>query len=320
MREGIKIALIGNGHIGDIYLDELSKLDNVEVVCGVDSKPARVNWFIPVYPTIAHIKRYHPDVDGVAILTPPQSHLEVLNHLSLYGFKNILVEKPPVVNQSQLDSLRKYYAKRVSLFTAWHAQYAKWVNELQQILKNRTVTFFDVKYIEDVRMFRHNFTINEEVGGVADSLINALSIVTHALRQELWIEFANLSYYPGTTVDIGSDIRYKWKNNGKWYSGYSSQQWLSDTQHITRKISFQTDYDEEWTLDIHNSKLYLNGEVYQGIEDHLPLQSEYGRLCADWVEHLRNGESYAYFEPLRTVFKIWKKAEILKEEVRYATV
>src|SRR5579871_1376519 len=65
-----------------------------------------------------------PDLDAVAICTPPQTHYESAR-LALESGKHVLLEKPPCTSLCQLIHLEQLAAsKSLSLYQTWHSQHA----------------------------------------------------------------------------------------------------------------------------------------------------------------------------------------------------
>src|SRR5215212_6858949 len=64
-----------------------------------------------------------PDLDVVAICTPPQPRHEIAR-AALKAGKHVLLEKPPTATLSELADLERLAADSgKTLFTTWHAQY-----------------------------------------------------------------------------------------------------------------------------------------------------------------------------------------------------
>src|SRR5215831_12174317 len=92
-----------------------------------------------------------PAVEAVAICTPPQMrHAIALEALS--AGKHVLLEKPPTATTSELVDLR-HAAERHgrTLFTTWHSQYNRAVDEAQRWLAGKTVRRLRIAWKEDVR-------------------------------------------------------------------------------------------------------------------------------------------------------------------------
>src|SRR5690606_25257331 len=91
-----------------------------------------------------------PDLDAVAICTPPQVRYRIARDALLAG-KSVLLEKPPAATLSELQDLNAIAAKAGrTLFTTWHAQYNKAVREAKKALAGFDVKRLRVTWKEDV--------------------------------------------------------------------------------------------------------------------------------------------------------------------------
>lgn len=97
-RNGTKgIGIIGFGGFGEFLRRSWNEMDTVRVVAVCDSDPMRapvdVKFYCQVAPMLAD-----PNVDIVAIATPPNSHKD-LAILALEADKAVLIEKPLALNE-----------------------------------------------------------------------------------------------------------------------------------------------------------------------------------------------------------------------------
>src|SRR5690606_38019742 len=75
-----------------------------------------------------------PDLEAVAICTPPQVRHQIARDALMAG-KSVLLEKPPAATLSELEDLKAIAARAgKTLFTTWHAQYNKAVHEAKKAL------------------------------------------------------------------------------------------------------------------------------------------------------------------------------------------
>lgn len=166
-----------------------------------------------------------PDVDAVAICTPPQVR-HAIARAALVAGKDVLLEKPPAATLTELADMEALAVQtgRV-LFTTWHSQYNDAVEQAAQRLADETVTRLFVNWKEDVRKWHPGQTWIFEAGGfgVFDPGINALSIVTRILPRPAILRAAELLFPANADAPIaatltfeGADLRaeFDWRQSG----------------------------------------------------------------------------------------------------------
>lgn len=101
-----KIALVGCGGIGMAHLRAYKELKDV-VVCAVvdkDIKKAEAAAEFSGAKAFTDISQIPSDVDGVSVVTPPQSHFPVASSLLERNF-NVFCEKPLTMNTQEAEKL-----------------------------------------------------------------------------------------------------------------------------------------------------------------------------------------------------------------------
>jgi predicted dehydrogenase len=104
-----RIALVGLGMAVTPHAKSLLDLrDRAEVACAVSPTPARREAFAArfPFPTAAGLGSILADrsIDAVAVLTPPNTHLEIATELARAG-KHVLLEKPLDVSTARAERL-----------------------------------------------------------------------------------------------------------------------------------------------------------------------------------------------------------------------
>ena len=152
-----------------------------------------------------------PEVDAVAICTPPQVR-HTIARAALAAGKHVLLEKPPAATLTELADMEALAARagRV-LFTTWHSQYNEAVEETASRLTGETVTRLFVNWKEDVRKWHPGQTWIFEAGGfgVFDPGINALSIVTRILPQPAILRGAELLFPANADAPIAATLTFE---------------------------------------------------------------------------------------------------------------
>ena len=151
-----------------------------------------------------------PEVEAVAICTPPQVRHVIAREALLAG-KSVLLEKPPAATLSELEDLR-HLADKVgkTVFTTWHSQYNKAVDEAKKALAGWSIKRLQVTWKEDVRHWHPGQQWIWEAGGfgVFDPGINALSIVTRIMPEPVFIKNASLEFPANRDAPIAANLTF----------------------------------------------------------------------------------------------------------------
>jgi D-galactose 1-dehydrogenase len=204
-----KVGIIGLGKIAqDQHLPVIRANPNFELLAvssqrGVAPEDARYSF--KDYRELLKV----PDLEAVAICTPPQVRHLIAREALLAG-KSVLLEKPPTATLSELEDLKKL-AEKVgkTVFTTWHSQYNKAVEEAKKALAGWTIRRLQVTWKEDVRHWHPGQQWIWEAGGfgVFDPGINALSIVTRIMPEPVFIKKASLEFPANRDAPIAADLQ-----------------------------------------------------------------------------------------------------------------
>ncbi|MBL0402457.1 Gfo/Idh/MocA family oxidoreductase [Microvirga aerilata] len=151
-----------------------------------------------------------PEVEAVAICTPPQVRYVIAREALLAG-KSVLLEKPPAATLSELEDLRHLADKMgKTVFTTWHSQYNKAVDEAKKALAGWSIKRLQVTWKEDVRHWHPGQQWIWEAGGfgVFDPGINALSIVTRIMPEPVFIKNASLEFPANRDAPIAANLTF----------------------------------------------------------------------------------------------------------------
>jgi D-galactose 1-dehydrogenase len=247
------------------------------------------------------------DLDAVAVCTPPQVR-HIIAREALRAGKHVLLEKPPAATLSELEDLRRIADEtgRV-LFTTWHSQYNRGVDEARRALQGQQVRRLLVTWKEDVRHWHPGQQWIWEAGGfgVFDPGINALSIVTKIMPEPLFVRRAELEFPANrdapiaATLDFGSsregaDLKavFDWRQTGP-------QSW---------DIEIETEAGQRLVLAEGGSRLTVDGRL---VAEEKP--QEYGGIYARFAELLYSGRSEVDQDPFRLVadaFMLGRRVEV----------
>jgi len=121
MKKKIFIALLGGGRIAEHHIKAIKKIKNFELVAMTDLSKSKRDYFNKKF-RIRTFKHYtsmlnkEKKIDIVVIMSPSGMHYEHASVIIKKFQKNIILEKPPCMNRSQVISLynlAKKYKKKI---------------------------------------------------------------------------------------------------------------------------------------------------------------------------------------------------------------
>ena len=205
----IRLAIVGLGKIArDQHIPAIAGTDGIKLAAiaspngGIDG--------IAHFATLDQLLADAPDIDAVALCTPPQVR-SALAAAALKAGKHVLLEKPPGATVSEFDPL--VAAARQTgrtLFAAWHSRFAPAVEPARNFLAGRLIKSVVVEWKEDVRVWHPGQARIWEPGGlgVFDPGINALSILTRILPRAFFLTAAELSFPRNRAAPIAADLAF----------------------------------------------------------------------------------------------------------------
>jgi D-galactose 1-dehydrogenase len=288
----IRLAIVGMGKIArDQHLAAISGNDAFSLVA--IASPNHRHDSVPSYPSVAALLDACPDVDALAICTPPQIRYEITRYALDRGH-HVMLEKPPGATLSEVTALAELATRRnATLFATWHSREAPAVAPARSWLATRTIRSVSVTWKEDVRVWHPGQTWIWKPGGlgVFDPGINALSILTHILPGALVLQQAELSYPANCEAPIAARLQ------------------LVDQSGIAiqAEFDFRQTGTPIWTIDIVTDAgrfvLSRGGCVLQ-IDGKARVEAtdrEYANLYAKFASLLRERRSDVDVAPLRLV-------------------
>jgi D-galactose 1-dehydrogenase len=193
----IRIGIVGMGKIArDQHIPSLLANPQFQLVA-VASRARTAPVDVPVYGTLGEMIAATPELQAVALCTPPQVRYALAREALDRGL-HVMLEKPPGATVGEVDELaaRARELQR-ALFATWHSREAPGVAQACDWIAGRTVRRGVVTWKEDVRKWHPGQPWIWQPGGlgVFDPGINALSIVTRLLSRRLFVTRAVL-YVP----------------------------------------------------------------------------------------------------------------------------
>jgi predicted dehydrogenase len=231
----LNIAILGFGKIAaDQHVPAIEAHPRLNLVASSSRSGAGPE---PCFTDYRELLKSVPDLDAVAITTPPEPRYEIARDCIDAGL-HVLLEKPPTVTLGEIDHLACLAdAAGSTLFTSWHAQHNPAVSAAAEFLAGKTISRMEIVWHEDVRKWHPGQQWVWQAGGfgVFDPGINAFSIATKIFPGTLFVDSADLSFPEGADTPVAAEI------------GFSS---TASTGPLTCSLDWRKSEGEEWTLEI----------------------------------------------------------------------
>ena len=250
-----------------------------------------------------------PELDAVAICTPPQTHYDMAKQVLNAGH-HVLMEKPPCASILQLEHLVQL-ARDVgrSLYQTWHSQHARAVEPARTLLQKRRIRHVHITWKEDVLRWHPGQTWLWEPGGfgVFDPGMNALSILTRLIPEAIFPRSARLLVPRNCGAPIAAELE------------------LTSTSgiEISAEFDFRETGPQRWNIDIDTHegalKLSAGGGLLTVGDEPIPadagsLESEYEGIYRRFAELVARRESDVDARPLQLVADIFLVARQIPVE------
>ncbi len=299
----VRIGLVGVGKIArDQHIPSIAGNSDF-TLAAVASRHGRVDG-VANFPSIEAMLDGQPDLDAVAICTPPQVHYEAAK-LALARGKHVLMEKPPCTSMLQLDNLvRLANVAGRTFYQTWHSQHAHGVAPAARLLRERALRRAHVTWKEDVRQWHPGQTWIWQAGGfgVFDPAINAFSILTALFPEPFFPASATLFVPSNCEAPIAADVEF-----------------VSDSgARISAALDFRHTGVQTWNIDIETDrgplKLSAGGAKLTVGNDAVPpeagaLESEYEAIYRRFAGLIALKQSDVDARPLQLVADIFLVAK-----------
>lgn len=289
----LKIGLIGLGKIAvDQHIPSINANRKLTLVagCSPSSRPDGVK----AYNTYEEMVAAHPDIEAVAICTPPQVRHVIAQQVINDG-RHVFLEKPPAATLGEAMAIKALAAQKgVSLLASWHSRFAPAVERTRQWIASRKLKSVVVHWKENVRQWHPGQKWIFEAGGmgVFDPGINSLSIVTRILPGAVMVKKADLHIPGNCEAPIQVEMDMLTTNGVPVRAEYDFLQ----TGIQTWSIFVESEAGEKLTLSMGGAELEIDGQVMTKEKE-----AEYPGLYAHFHDLIKSKSSDADFEPLRIV-------------------
>ncbi|ESQ75535.1 Gfo/Idh/MocA family protein [Asticcacaulis sp. AC402] len=289
----LKIGLIGLGKIAvDQHIPSIRGNPALELVAGC-SPTSRVDG-LAGYNSMEEMLAAHPEIDAIAICTPPQIRHAIAGKVIAAG-KHTFLEKPPAATLGEAEAIAALAkAKGVSLLASWHSRFAPAVEAVRQWIAERKVSSVKIMWKENVRQWHPGQTWIFEAGGmgVFDPGINSLSILTAILPEAVIVKKADLHIPVNCDAPIQVEMDMTTESGLPIRAEYDFLQ----TGIQTWSIYIESARGEKLALHLGGTELEINGHVKLKEKE-----AEYPGLYAHFLGLINSGTSDADFAPLRIV-------------------
>ncbi|MCM3668289.1 Gfo/Idh/MocA family oxidoreductase [Mesobacillus maritimus] len=271
----LNVGIIGAGRIASKYLRPILENENFHLlaICDVkDSVEETARKYNALFYHDYQKLLLNDEIDLVIITTPPKEHFQIAKN-SLLHKKNVILEKPAVLNMVELNVLLELARKNnVHFDVVFHWKYGNEVLYLREKIKD----FGELKRIECTVLDPYtddSYQIKEEFIGLegswVDSGINGLSLLSSFMdvrdlqlmeKKVLYDEKSNLDYYSKYTYAI------KDKNIS------ITVDWRYNANHKYTHIYFEKDV---LYLDHSSQRIFLNNQLLVDLNNGDRLENHY---------------------------------------------
>mgnify|MGYP003146682140 CR=1 FL=1 len=300
-----RIAIVGLGKIArDQHLPSIAKNPGFELAAIV-SRNAELEG-VDHFTTLDEMLAARPDIDTVALCTPPQVRRQYAEAAIRAG-RHVLLEKPPGATVAEVDWLKQLAAEHsVTLFATWHSRYAQGVEPARNWLADKAIQSVEIVRREDVRRWHpgQDWIWTPGGMGVFDPGINALSILTHILPAPVLVTSAILEVPENRQTPIAAKIDF-----------------VSVTGHpVTADFDWRQEGPQTWNITVRTDAgllelssggdvVRLDGETIVSGDD-----TEYDGIYTRFAHLLADGKSDVDISPLQLVADAYMLGEVCKVE------
>lgn len=292
LQQKIPIAIMGVGKIAiDQHIPSINNSENFEFVATISKNNAIAG--VPNFSSIKELVDAMPEVKAIAICTPPQVRCDYTIDALNLGL-HVMMEKPPTSTLCEFNEILEAHVKtNLTLFTAWHSRYAAKVEAAKDWLSGRELSEVRITWRESTLKWHPGQQWLWDAGGLGifDPAINAFSIVTKLLGQNIRVEKSDFETPSNQAAPIAAKLQMRL---GKI--------------PISADLDFREKDKEIWEIDFlaqdgQTMKLLFGGAAISinGAEPETSADIEYKSAYAEFAELIKNGKSNADNSPQRIV-------------------
>jgi len=278
----MKIALVGIGKIAvDQHVPAIDGSSDWDLAATV-SRHGTVEG-VEAFTDMGAMLEARSDIRVVSLCLPPVPRFDYAMQ-ALKAGRHVMLEKPPGATIAECHALEAAAREAgLSIYATWHSRHADMVAAAKAWLADKTLKSLTVTWKEDVRRWHPGQAWIWEPGGlgVFDPGINALSIVTEILPDDIHVTQADLDVPENCQTPIGARIDFHHPKGAR----------------VSAVFDWRQDGDQTWEIDAVTDagtlKLRDGGAVMEvdgtRTGDAAPLGGEYPRLYARMAQLVRTG-------------------------------
>nr|WP_255763764.1 Gfo/Idh/MocA family oxidoreductase [Pelomonas sp. P7] len=290
----LKLGLVGIGKIArDQHIPALAADPRFEL-SATASRNAAVDG-VPSFASVEAMLAAMPELDAISICTPPQAHFGAAL-AALRAGKHVMLEKPPAATTREITLLQAEAARHGrTLFQTWHSRFAAGVDAARAWVKDRTLTGGRIVWKEDVHHWHPGQQWIFDAGGlgVFDPGINALSVLTEVLAEEVVVRQAVLEFPANQQAPIAAQLDLRTEAGVR----------------VEAEFDFRQKGEQTWDIELLTStgrlRLSHGGGALeidgQPVAADAALAGEYPRLYARFAELCAAGRSEVDWRPFQLV-------------------
>ncbi len=290
----MKIALVGIGKIAvDQHVPAIADSPDWDLAATV-SRHGSVDG-VEAFTDLGTMLASRPDIRVVSLCLPPVPRFDYAIQ-ALEAGRHVMLEKPPGATLAECRALdNAARAAGLTLYATWHSREADMVAAAKAWLADRVLKELTVTWKEDVRRWHPGQAWIWEPGGlgVFDPGINALSIVTEILPDELHVKQAVLEVPENCQTPIAARIGFFHPAGARVEAEFDWRQEGDQTWEIVAVT-------ESGTLRLTDGGAHLEIDGVASGEA-APLGGEYPRLYKRMAELVQQGQRDVDLRPMTLV-------------------
>ncbi len=292
----LNVGIVGFGQIARVqHAPALAASHGLRLAAIANPIPAQGAPDVPVYASLAEMLEREPELDAVALCTPPQIRYGLARQ-ALDAGRHVLLEKPPAATPAEIADLARHAdGLGLTLFTAWHSLFSAAVDQARIILAERGVQGMRMEWKEDHHKWHPGVDWFWQPGGMGafDSAINAFSILVEVMPEPLFVRTARFVIPEGAHTPMQAQVEYATPSSN---TGFSSDHGWDQQDGETWTIDWTLRDGGHLTLERGGARLLLGERLLVEAQD-----EEYPRLYAHFETLLRQGRSDVEIRPLQLV-------------------
>ena len=290
----LKLGLVGIGKIArDQHIPAIAADPRFQLVATA-SRNASVDG-VASFTSVEAMLAAVPELDAISICTPPQAHFGAAI-AALRAGKHVMLEKPPAATTREIGLLQAEAARQGrTLFQTWHSRFAAGVDAARDWARGRTLTGGRIVWKEDVRHWHPGQQWIFDAGGlgVFDPGINALSVLTEVLAEEVVVHKAVLEFPSNQQAPIAARLDLRTEAGVSVDAEFDFRQTGEQTWDIELQAT-----DGRLRLSHGGGMLDIDGRPVAADD---ALAGEYPRLYARFAEMVAAGRSEVDWRPFQLV-------------------